>query len=252
MSAPLATAEAIATDYRRDQLALRAVMLYELTKAWASLNPADVAGTAARWLAQMVELVAETGRRSAARSTDFYRDYRKAWVDGALSDDFFADILAEPNIEQIRTSLTFTGPTGLLRRLEKDIDPQRASDLAFVDAAGAASRLAMQPARDTLIGATHADGQAVGWARLTDADPCYFCALLASRGPKYHSRESASFQAHDHCACVAVPMFSTTAPWPGRAREYQQLYNAVTADVGGKEKLRAFRRAYEARQRAYS
>lgn len=252
MSTPVLDAEQVAETYRRDLLSLRAVLLYEITRAWVALNPADVVGSAARWMAQMIEIVTDAQQRALPRAQEYYREYRRAVIGLALDDEFFAELMPQPNIDRIRTSLGVTGPTALLRNLRQDMPPDLAKDRALVTVSGSATRLALAPARDMLIEASRADEQAVGWARLTDAKPCYFCALLASRGPVYHTRETADFRAHDHCACTVVPMFSRSAPWPGRAREWQRLYNATTGGVSGKEKLRAFRRAYTARQRALS
>lgn len=43
----------------------------------------------------------------------------------------------------------------------------------------------------------------VRWRRVTDADPCSFCATVA--GQLYLSSESADF-GHDRCSCTAVPV----------------------------------------------
>jgi len=62
--------------------------------------------------------------------------------------------------------------------------------------------------------------------RVTDGDPCHFCLTLASRGPEYKSRATASFQAHDHCGCVVVPVYRGT-PIPASTRRAEEIYVAA-------------------------
>lgn len=60
-------------------------------------------------------------------------------------------------------------------------------------------------ARNTITRSSIADPQAIGWQR-SAAGGCPFCVMLASRGAVY-TRETVDFAAHDHCKCVAVPVF---------------------------------------------
>jgi hypothetical protein len=113
-------------------------------------------------------------------------------------------------------------------------------DRALVRTSGSASRQVLLGDRVTTLTAVDADTQAVGWARISDGDPCAFCWMLVSRGPVYKSEATANFQAHDHCGCKPVPVFSKTAPWPGRAREYRRIYNQVAQ--GQPDPLNAIRR----------
>lgn len=103
---------------------------------------------------------------------------------------------------------------------------RRALDNAFVKASGTATRLAVNGGRDTILQAVRDDSEALGWLRVTDGDPCHFCLTLASRGPEYKSRATASFQAHDHCSCVAVPVYRGT-PIPASTRRAEEVYIAA-------------------------
>lgn len=71
---------------------------------------------------------------------------------------------------------------------------------------------------------------AVGYARVVDADPCPFCAMLASRGAVYRSDAFSgsndlfsgdnAFKVHDGCECTLEPIYgrSLTALPPGSAK----------------------------------
>jgi hypothetical protein len=93
---------------------------------------------------------------------------------------------------------------------------------------GRVTRHILDGGRDTIIGSVNADKQALGWARVTDGDPCYFCLTLASRGAVYKTEQTADFQAHDHCGCTAMPLWDGT-DWPA-TREFREIYDAAQRD----------------------
>lgn len=145
-----------------------------------------------------------------------------------------------------RSSLIVTGPVGIKNRTGRGQGVQVRNRAALVEASGAASRHVLNGGRKTLLTVLDADTPALGWQRVGDGDPCAFCAMLISRGPVYGSQVSASFEAHDHCGCTAEPVFTRDGEWPGRAREFQQLWNAhIRGRYSGKEAIREWRRLYE-------
>jgi hypothetical protein len=147
-------------------------------------------------------------------------------------------------------SLNSTGPAYLKHQAARGVDEEAAKRNGLVVASGSASRQVLNGGRAATLTLVDADSKALGWARMTDGDPCAFCALLASRGPVYRSEASAGFSAHDHCACVPVAVYSRTAPWPGDAAVYRKLYeDNIAGQYSGKDALRAWRRLHDKRQR---
>lgn len=159
------------------------------------------------------------------------------------------DIDWAPANRAARVSLEVTGPVGQKSKAKRGKPLRAARDESFVEASGAASRHVLTGGRQSLLTLLDGDPQALGWARVTDGDPCAFCALLASRGPVYKSRESASFQPHDACACQPEPVYSRDSLWPGRGPEFRRLYREATRGYSGQDAINAFRRAYERQQR---
>lgn len=108
-------------------------------------------------------------------------------------------------------------------RKSKDIDPdtpvseadeeRRRLHLASgSQQAAAGGRVTMNGSRNTTFQIASKDSRVVGWVRQSQTgSPCYWCAMLISRGVLYKSRESAggieANQFHDNCYCVAVPVF---------------------------------------------
>lgn len=234
-------------QHRQQQLAVRARALQMLIALWPLFDVRRIDET---WLAMEPALLAavERGRaESAALSSAYYRALRAAeGIEGAVE----VPALEALNMAQVQTSLRVTGPVVAKQLVE--MGRADAASRALVTLSGAMTRHVLQGGRATVLGAAEADtkatGRKVGWARVTSADPCYFCAMLASRGPVY-TRESSDFKAHDACACTAEPMWrDSRSSWPPRSREWRDLYNESTRDAPSGELLQAFRRAYEGRK----
>ncbi|MER7174206.1 hypothetical protein [Streptomyces mesophilus] len=179
-----------------------------------------------------------------------------------------------------RTSLVVTGPVHARQRLaqaERQTDTGRLDDAGFLaeldalmrdagtTAAAAADREALRGGRDLLHRASAADPQTVGWARVTDADPCAWCAMLASRGAIYRSGDAAQLKGsagplapvdaedlekyHDMCHCQVIPIYSRTDWLPEQGRALRELWDQATEGHAGQDAINAYRRAIEARRR---
>jgi hypothetical protein len=159
------------------------------------------------------------------------------------------DLNFEREDRAVRVSMEVTGPAAQKSKTARNMPRVTVRDESFQAAAGAGTRHVLTGGRRSLLTLVEADPQALGWARVTDGNPCAFCAMLASRGPVYGSEAAAGFSAHDACACTAEPVYSRQAPWPGRAREFQELWRETTRNTSGRDSINAFRRAYEQQQR---
>ena len=161
---------------------------------------------------------------------------------------------------KVEIDLNIAGPIGQKSKIGKGRTPTEARDLSLVESSGAASRHVLTGGRRSLLTLVRDDMQAIGWVRVTDGDPCYFCAMLASRGPVY---KKGSFSAsdprftgpgnvkvHDHCACTLEAVYSRNAAWPGRAQEFHRLWREhIHRRYSGKEARRQWRRIYTQLQR---
>ena len=134
--------------------------------------------------------------------------------------------------------------------------PQQAMDAAAVRMVGSTQYLALEGGRSVMQQSIEADERATGYARVTDNDPCHWCAMLASRGPVYKSAQTAGDprqggdRYHDHCGCVAYPSFSLNEPFVGIAEKLYDDWLRVTRGTGGRNAVNAWRRWWEAEGRA--
>lgn len=194
------------------------------------------------------ELLAEVERRRARNQAFLDRQAR-------AEHQPRTERLVKPRIDwsewdkAAERALLSSGPAYLKKQTQQGRDERTAGDNALAAVTGSASRHVLTGGREAMLTLVKADDRAIGWARVTDGDPCAFCAMLASRGPAYKSAASAEFQAHDQCACTAEAVFSRSAAWPGDARAYQRLWYASTKGYNGQDAINAFRRAHEGRRR---
>jgi hypothetical protein len=153
-------------------------------------------------------------------------------------------------------ALIATGEQTLHQQLRAGKTPAEAKERTFVTTSGSVTRNVLQGGRETLLRSVQADRSALGWARVTDADPCAFCALLASRGPVYQ-KDTVDFEAHDHCSCTSEPVYSRDADWTPRSKEFKRMYNLAIGEAKEQGELRrgtsndllnAFRRYYDAQR----
>ncbi len=248
------TGRALTEQHRQAQLRIRAKALQDYTRLWPVWE-GDEDSFIKLVLASIV-LVKGYRLISSQTAGNYFQSFRIA--EGAKGEALTK--LADPVDEgKVRAALFATGQNAVKQSLEAGRPPEHAQQVALTRTSGAVSTQVLNGGRETLLGSVQDDKSALGWSRVTDSDPCAFCALLASRGPVYKSEQTADFQAHGECACNAEPVYSRDAHWPGRAREFHDLYNEATLEAHEEGELRrgttndllnAFRRKYEAQRHA--
>lgn len=238
--AAAATGRQLTEAHRLAQLGLRARTLRAVLRVWPvyDVERPETWEPLEAWL---LRIIGDQAPISASLSASYYRAFRHA--EGATGAASMVVASTPPPAEMIR-SLRYVGVVGAQRLLDANVAD--AASRTFTNIAGDTSRLVMNAGRDTIVESVEADRHALGWARVTDGNPCSFCRMLASRGPVYRGKGS-GFKAHNHCGCTAEPVFHADAPWPGRAREFKEQWDQTTAGLSGRDARLAFRQAVEER-----
>lgn len=174
--------------------------------------------------------------------------------------------LLAPKFNPLKTTvdLMSAGAGGVKRSMPAPEDVAMSNGLTGVTGVGV--RNAMDGGRGVALSEAQEDEYAIGWQRVTDADPCHFCALLAANGPVYNRRSSFAkankkfdpnlaniatgepkgiAKVHNFCRCQLVPVFEgfeNEDPW---GKVALQIWRKV-ADEGysGKEAMKEYRRLY--------
>jgi hypothetical protein len=264
------TAETLTDAYRAAEAKRAAIVAAAVAAYWrARVDPEDPSSVE-RWLAALVPVIQRERNASAVRGVLFGNTIRT--LDVGLTDGFrFATeapgvLDLDPSV--FRTSLMVTGVTGYRKRLEKisgrDISPavekallSEAFDKSGAAAAASAVRHVQNGGRAALIDGVKRDRKALGWVRVTRTEPCYFCALLASRGAVYKDdsfEDSNSMfdgpgevKVHDSCQCAVKPIYRRDDELADRGKPFLDIYKASTQGLSGRAAIAAFRRAYEGR-----
>lgn len=248
---------ALLDDYRIQQARLSAQTIRDAIRIWPQLQQDQ-----GRWLALMLALV----RRDRSASRELARRYMTAYrVVERVREPFVFDLPPDDiNTEQVITSMIVTGP-GALDRAARKLGVERVPNSAGIarkimeSNARAAQRHVTNGGREVVDDVLRRDPANSGYMRLTDGDPCFFCAMLASRGPVY---KEDSFEdsdprfhgpgeqkVHDGCGCTLIPIYGSGAVALTQYKSYERLWAASTRGSSGRGAVTAFRRAYESQRR---
>lgn len=210
--APLREAEA----HQKTVADLTTLAIRDLVTLWGSLDTADATATAVALRAALPELVQSYGSVAASLAADFYDDLREQ----ANVRSEYTTVLADPPpAEKIAVLARWAaGPL-----FSGTPDPE----LVLSRLSGGVQRSVAGVDRGTIELNTTRDPSAPRYARHASANACAFCALIASRGPVYHTETAAGGRYHDHCHCIAVPDWGDYQPAPYVAR-WERAYTDAT------------------------
>lgn len=193
-------------------------------------------------------------------------------------DDNFVD----DNNHYDRTSvadLVSTGPARAYALTEEyrgrldDPDFLESLQSAGRGAAQSADRQTVAAGRDLIETAGNGDRRLRGYARITDGNPCGFCAMLAARGAVYRSRQRAELggrkkpegsadarnpknkrppvgladlsKYHNGCHCQVIPVYTDEPFLTPESRRLAGEWQKVAGKLSGEDARRAWRRHIE-------
>lgn len=150
-------------------------------------------------------------------------------------------------VEDAAKSLAIQG-NGMIKRAMPGPEQELMYD-GLKNSSGAAVRHAMNGGRNATDNIVNLDRKILGFARVTDSNPCYFCALLASRGTVFGKgsfvASDAKFVAnpngakdlpdgyvdiakvHDHCRCQLRPVYAKSQEMDADALFYRAQWKDV-------------------------
>ena len=207
--APERSASELAQGARGIQLGLRAELVRDVTRMWPRLNFADLGSTWPAWLQVMSVLLRRYHARSVSSAALYYQAARQSETGDPGGPGL---VLSAGTLESVWVdkSLGWSAPGVYSKLLRADTPPPLAAQKALVQTLGVSSRLVMDGGRRTIADTADADDACYGYARITDGNPCRFCAMVASRGAVYKTAAAAgeSRRWHNHCGCTVAPSFT--------------------------------------------
>lgn len=211
------------------------------------------------WLARMVTALRQQYTSSARLGQAYYTLSRRLAYPDAPPLEFVVPDLKE---EAVIASLVSTGLKQLSDALEAGLPLSDALDVGKQGSTGAAERTTLSGGRRSIQETTRRDSLAVGYYWQTREDgkaPCYWCAMLASRGPVYKADSwpdadprphgELKVHAHDNCRCHLAPVWKRGQDLPELTKTLDAAWQKQTKDFTGMGKMRAWRRWYDSQQR---
>jgi hypothetical protein len=245
-------------QYRQAQVHLAAMLSRDIVHLLRALfHPGDPGPSWRAVRTAVAALIVSRRQQSVQMAATFYRNERLA---AGVRTPFIPTTPGPLPDEQVLKTIDATGIGSYTRSLRGGATPGQALDRAAVALSGASSRLALDGGRAVVDQSVQDDDEAIGWVRVTDADPCPWCLMMASRGAVYHSAETAGkernsrfvgdgdFKWHDHCGCTAVPVWDPGDPHLAQADELYDEWVKITAGHSGSAAVNVWRRHWEGRQ----
>ena len=214
-----------ADQYRLYQAQLAATLTRDLVLLLRALfNPMDPGPAWQAVRTAVAALIADRRRQSADAAVAFYWAQRLA---AGVRSPFTPAAAAALPVEQILASVDATGIAAFARAARAGATPQQALDRSAVTLSGSASRLVLGGGRAAVDASVRSDDAAIGWARVTDADPCSWCAVMACGAPSTLDAQTAGraknaqfiggsdFAWHDHCGVPSRARLGPRRPGVG-------------------------------------
>lgn len=148
------------------------------------LDPFRLDATREEWLGFQLDSAERYHDASSQLAGGYLNAYRA--IEGEVDDL----VMAEFDAISAATSAD-TMVVARAKQLTGEVGPRQALTDAWGWYAGALMQQVLAGGRNTIIDSVESSRLSLGWRRVTDGNPCAFCAMLATRGPAYTSAESA-------------------------------------------------------------
>lgn len=253
----------LTTAYRTQQVQ-QAALVAALVAAYyrSKVDPEDPAAVE-RWIDLMIPRILGRHDQVAKTAAKYATTLRALELPNEPSLSF------EPSVgavaDQVKTSLLVVGPSDYMNKMHQirklDVTPAQeralitqAKDTTARKIAASTVRHVQNGGRQTLIDASQKDRVSLGYVRVTRDKPCFFCAMLASRGlvfaedsfdasdPRFTGDGTA--KVHDECQCTMKPVYHReNDPMLQSTQKFTSMWEDWGA--GGGDALLRFRRGYE-------
>lgn len=208
------------------------------------LDPANIDGTRDVWEESMIRTLAQYRNVSGAEAERYLRIYREAETGTASGP------IVRPGIDVAATRelLDKSGPRGFKYRIGQGQSPVVAYQNMANRVMAESRKIILSGGRDTVRESARENNRVIGWRRVSDGDPCAFCAMLVSRGPAYteyaealtSTNENSAGRGwvgkhgnpdpyHNNCGCTVEEVYSDWQPTELEQKFIDAYFDAAEA-----------------------
>lgn len=227
---------AVLTDrHRRAQVRLAITADSQARRVWDStLDLNDLKGSQPIWKKAVLDLLETWWRISADTAAAYLPRFREAETGDGSFD------VAVPRFDRRNAAgrIDWTGATNVLWRIARGETQETAYAAARSLFLGVFHEAVLTGGRTTIENWAKKDPRAIGWRRVSDGDPCAFCAMLVTRGPVYTSAAKAGLSArtgskyHPHCGCTVEVVYGDWKPTEQERQWIDEYYRAAESLPG--------------------
>ena len=223
---------AVLTDrHRRAQVRLAITADSQARRVWDStLDVNDLKGSQPIWKNAVLDLMQVWWKVSADTAAQYLPRFREAET-GEPGDVE----VGVPRFDRRQASrrIDWAGATNVLWHIARGETQEAAYEAARSLFLGMFHEAVLTGGRTTIERWAKKDPRAIGWRRVSDGDPCAFCAMLVTRGPVYTSQAHAGLSAktgkkyHPHCGCTVEVVYGDWKPTRQEQQWIDDYYRAA-------------------------
>lgn len=232
------TGRILTDQHRRQQVALAANIDSRVRAAWGRIDLSNIDGSRARFEREMTTILATYHRVSQVQASRYLAAFRVAET-GSTSGPIVTPRL---DLATDLAVLDAVGPQGLKNRIGQGTLAVSAHQATGVAVIAEARKMVLAGGRGVVRESGRRDSRANGWRRVSDGDPCTFCAMLVSRGPAYTSEAAALAKGngdpyHANCGCTVEVLYGEWEP-TALEQQFVDSYEAAAqkADDAGESR----------------
>ncbi|QSY58710.1 EndoU domain-containing protein [Bifidobacterium imperatoris] len=221
---------ALTDRHRRNQVRLAITADSQARRLWDStLDLDDLKGSQPIWKNAMLNLLQTWWQVSAETAADYLPRFREA----ETGDGSFETAVPRFDRKRMAGQVDWLGATNVLWHIARGETQEAAYATARSLFLGVFHEAVLTGGRTTIEHWAKKDTRAIGWRRVSDGDPCAFCAMLVTRGPVYTSAEKAGLSAktgkkyHPHCGCTVEVVYGDWKPSEQEQQWIDEYYRAA-------------------------
>lgn len=260
---PEAQAEALTNAYRQSQIRQASLIAALVALYYRQKVEIEDPNAVKAWVDLMLPRIVAGNRSVASLAAAYATTLRQIELPNAPKITF--DPLTSAIEDAVKTSLYVTGPTAYLNKAKVienlDVDPiskqamlAEAKQVTSQNVAAAVTRHVQNGGRRTLAAVPDQDKTTLGYVRVTSSSPCFFCAMLASRGLVFGTDSFAASdprfvgdgtaKVHDNCSCSLKAVYTKSDKFYQATLQYTDMWRRWGA--GGGDAINNFRKGYTA------